>query len=277
MAMMKKLVTMMMTGLGLVAASGCAVAPVEGDEANYDLMSEEEVSSKESLHSSCFTLNGLYPLKAALAVSMAREMGRVDAVADLAKWDRVVISWSGLSRCGARGYAGCPNTQAILDLQLASVNQYLDQNTFNATSFKEDLKASFDRQTNWENDLRRNAPWKLPQDHNLNQKGTFTQAGACGVHFDFFAQGNSIQNIKERLVFFGGEQNPFIAFQSTSNTIAIDPSGTMNGDSGTSSGSQIVACTSTNMNLRGASCTCSNKSGTLKPAPWNLKTLYCST
>lgn len=277
--MMKKLVAILMTGFGLLAANGCAVAPMEameGGEANYDLMSED-VGSKESMNSSCFTLNGLYPLKASLAVSMAREMGRVDAVADLAKWDRVVISWSGYNRCAMRGAPGCPNTQAILDLQLASVNQYVDQNVFNATSFKEDLKASFDRQTSWENDLRRNAPSRLPQEHTLTQRGTFTQAGACGVHFDFNAQGNAIQNIKERLVFFGGTQNPFIAFQSTSNTIAIDPSGTMNGDSGTSSGSTILACTSTNMSLKGRACSCSNKSGTLKVAPWNLQTLYCST
>lgn len=275
--MMKKLVAILMTGLGFLALNGCAVAPVEGDQADFDLMSEEDVGSKESMNSSCFTMQGIYPLKASLAVSMAREMGRVDAVADLARWDRVVISWSGYNRCAMRGYTGCPNTQAILDLQLASVNNYLDQNVFNATSFKEDLRASFDRQSAWENDLRRNSPDRVPQDHNLNQKGTFIAAGACGVHFDFFAQGNSIKNIKERLVFFGGEQNPFIAFQSTTNTIAIDPSGTMNGDSGTSSGSKIVACTSTNMSLKNRACSCSNKSGTLKVAPWNLQTLYCST
>lgn len=274
--MMKKLAAILMTGLGITALNGCAVAPVEGDEADFDLMSED-VGAKENLATSCFTLNGLNPLKAALAVSMAREMGRVDAVADLAKWDRVVISWNGYSQCGMRGYPGCPNTQAILDLQLSSVNQYIDQNVFSATNFKEELKASFDRQTSWEANLRQNSPWKMPQPHTLTQNGTFSMSGACGVHFDFIAQGNAIQNIRERLVFFGGDQNPFIAFQSTSNTIAIDPSGTMNGDSGTSSGSKIVACTSTNMTLKDRACSCNNKSGTLKVAPWNLQTLYCST
>lgn len=276
--MMKKLATLLMTALGFVAVNGCAVAPIEeGDQASYDALMSEDVGTKESLNSSCFTMQGVYPLKAALAVSMAREMGRVDAVADLAKWDRVVISWNGYMRCGMRGYPGCPNTQAILDLQLTDVNRYVDQNVFSATNFREDLKASFDRQTSWENDLRRNYPSRVPQEHELSQRGTFTMAGACGVHFDFNATGNAIHNIKERLVFFGGEQNPFIAFQSTSSTIAIDPSGTMNGDSGTSSGSKIVACTSTNLSLKGRECSCSNKSGTLKNAPWNLQTLYCAT
>ncbi|OQX69034.1 MAG: hypothetical protein B6A08_07020 [Sorangiineae bacterium NIC37A_2] len=274
--MMKKLAATVGAALGVLAQSGCAVAPMGEDEMALELMSED-VGSKEALNSSCYTLNGLHPLKASLAVSMAREMGRIDPLADLSRADRVVISWKGYQRCAERGHDGCPNTSAILDLQLSSVNQYIDQNTFNATNFREDLKASFDRQSSWEHNLRLNSPWLVPQEHTLTQKGTFTQAGACGVHFEFFAQGNAIQNIKERLVFFGGDQNPFIAFQATRTTIAIDPTGTMNGDSGTSSGSQVVACTSTNMNLKNKACTCDRKSGKLKVAPWNLKTLYCAT
>src|SRR5690606_26809403 len=154
--MMKKVAAIVGAALGVLALNGCAVAPMGEEEMNLELMSED-VSSKEALHSSCYTLNGLHPLKASLAVSMAREMGRIDPLADLVRADRVLISWQGYSRCAARGHSGCPNTTAILDLQLSSVNQFIDQNTFNATSFREDLKASFDRQSSWEADLRRNA------------------------------------------------------------------------------------------------------------------------
>lgn len=279
--MMLKTAQLMM-GLGLFGLQGCAMeAAQEMDAETIASLSEdsmsEDVSQKTALSSSCYTNNGMNPLKAALAVSMAKEMGRVDAVQDLYNGDRVYISWAGLSQCASRGQWGCPNTQAILDLQKPEVNYYLDQRSFSATTFKEELRASFERQKNHESNLSRNEPWKVPQAHTLTQKGTFTAQGACGVHYDFAAQGSNIKNIEQRLEFFGGRQNPFIAFQSTNNSIAIDPTGTMNGDTGSSSGSTILACTSTNSSLRDRSCSCDGKTGKLRVAPWNSKTLYCAT
>ena len=258
--------------LGLTSVVGCAVAP-GGSE--MDAMAEEDLGS--TVNAACNSMQEIYPLKAALAVSMAREMGRLDPVNDLWKGDRVYISWTGLSRCQSRGFGNCTNTQAILDLQLTTVNNYISQNTFSATTFREDLKASFDRQVSHENNLRMNYPSRVPQDHTLSQKGTFTAAGACGVHFDFWASGNAVNNIQERLVFFGAPDNQFLAFQSTAYTIAIDPTGTLNGDTGTTSGSTILACTSTNLTLKDKACTCNSKTGVLRPAPWNANTLYCAT
>lgn len=228
---------------------------------------------------SCFEDSGILPMKAALAVSMGIEMGRINTLRDLevdtSTW-RVRISTWGYARCRGEGRDGCPNTQAILDLQKSEVNNYIPQTTMNATHFRQDLIASFDRQRSHENNLRLNYPSRVPQAHELTQIGTYSKSGACGVHYEFFAEGTRIENIKETLVFFGGTLNPFIDFESTSQTIAIDPTGTMNGDTTTTTLSCTSACTSTNLGLRGGCCACNGMTGKFQSAPWNSRTLYCA-
>jgi hypothetical protein len=267
-------------GLGFGAAlamTGCAFEPAQEmtDETLASMSDEDVVETTSAL--TCSQAQWQDPMRAALAVSMAREIGRIDALKDLYKSDRVYLTQAAKDLCAGRGFAACTNTQAILDMQLSAVNNYINQNVFSATSFREDLKASFDRQSSWEANLRMNSPSKVPGEYTFTQLGTFTVAGACGVHFEFAVAGTNIQNVKERLVFFGGAQNPYIAFMSTSSTVAIDPSGTLNGDGGTSSGSIINTCSSTNLSLRDKSCSCGGKTGKLRPAPWNLATLYCAT
>jgi len=275
---MSKLSTMMSLSLGAaLAMTGCAFEPAQEmtDEAVASMADEDVAETTSAL--TCSQAQWQDPMRAALAVSMAREIGRIDTLKDLYKGDRVYLSQDAKNRCSGRGFGACTNTQAILDLQLGVVNNYIPQNIFSATSFREDLKASFDRQSSWEANLRMNSPSKVPGDYTFTQKGTFSVAGACGVHFEFTVAGTNIQNVQERLVFFGGAQNPYIAFMSTASTVAIDPSRTLNGDSGTSSGSIIDACSSTNLSLRDSSCSCGGKTGLLRPAPWNLATLYCAT
>lgn len=230
---------------------------------------------------SCFEDSGILPMKAALAVSMGIEMGRINTLRDLEidttanPW-RVRISTWGFARCRGEGKTGCPNTQAILDLQRPEVNNFIPQGTMNATHFRNDLVASFDRQRSHENNLRLNYPSRVPQAHELTQIGTYSKDGACGVHYEFFAEGTRIENIKETLVFFGGTQNPFIDFESTSQTIAIDPTGTMNGDTTTTTLSCTSACTSTALSLNGSCCACNGRTGRFQQAPWNTRTLYCA-
>jgi hypothetical protein len=267
-------------GLGVAAMlSGCAVESARefSDESVMSIADEDVRESEAAL--TCSQAQWQDPMRAALAVSMGREIGRIDALKDLTKGDRVYLTQDAKNRCNSRGFGNCTNTQAILDLQLSTVNTYINQNIFSATSFREDLRASFDRQSSHEANLRMNSPSRVPGEYALTQVGTFTMAGACGVHFDFTATGTNVTNLKERLVFFGGGQNPYIAFtyNATTGNVAIDPSGTMNGDGSTSSGSTIVTCSSTNMALKDKPCSCGGKTGKLRPAPWNLSTLYCAT
>jgi len=273
--MSSKLIGICLTGL--LAVTGCAIEPAqEMTDEMIASMSDEDVAETSSALS-CSQAQWQDPMRAALAVSMAREIGRIDALKDLYSGDRVYLTQDAKNRCASRGFGACNNTQAILDHQLGTVNNYVPQNIFSATAFREDLKASFARQQNHEANLRRNSPRQMPGEYALNQIGTFSVAGACGVHFEFAAQGVALQNLQERLMFFGGNQNPYIAFIASAGKIAIDPSGTMNGDSGTSSGSVIATCTATNLNLKDKSCSCNAKTGKLRPAPWNISTLYCAT
>ncbi len=263
--MIKAIVTMTVLGT-LVGATGCAV---EGEE-------EIRMTSAYLTGADCFTNSGINPMKAALAVSMAGEMGRLDAVVDLKLANgAVAVSDTGLARCAARGVTGCPNTASILGMQNTTVNGFISRTSFNAVSFREDLKASFDRQRNHENNLRMNYPALLPRDHTLTET-TMTNYGACGIHYDFFAQGDKIANIEERLVFFGGDNNPFLDFRLTGTTISIDPTGTMNGDTTTSSGSCTLGCYAYSTALTNTCCSCDGAQGLYKVAPWDRRMLYCA-
>jgi len=263
--MIKAIVTMTVLGT-LVGATGCAV---EGEE-------EIRMTSAYLTGADCFTNSGINPMKAALAVSMAGEMGRLDAAVDLRAVNGVVaVSDTGLARCAARGVTGCPNTTSILGMQSTSVNGFISQTTFNAVSFRQDLKASFDRQRAHENNLRMNRPARLPREHTLTET-SMTDFGACGIHYDFLAQGEQIANIEERLVFFGGDNNPFLDFRSTDTTISIDPTGTMNGDTATASGSCTLGCFAYSTSLTNTCCSCNAKQGLYKVAPWDRRMLYCA-
>ena len=133
---MRKLALLVATG-SLVA--GCAAAEPD------DLVTEEA----EQAATTCNTLGGIYPTKAALAVAMATELGRWEATVDL-KIDSstgwVALSDAGKNQCSTTGNSGCPKVTAILNLQDDAVNEVISKDVFNATSFREDLKASFGRQ-----------------------------------------------------------------------------------------------------------------------------------
>ena len=264
--MIKTIAAVAVLGGAMFGFSGCAA----GDA--------EEIGATEAYLSAadCNVNSGINPMKAALAVAMATEMGRVDPLADLKLgYLGVTISDSGWNRCWYAGYNGCPNTWAILNMQDPAVNNQVNQAVFNSTAFREDLKASFDRQRNHENHLRQNEPSRMPEDHSLRETG-MTNYGACGIHYDFKATGNKISNIKERLVFFGGNSNPFLAFRSTDTTISIDPTGTMNGDTTTVTNVCTLGCTAYGSQLRDKCCSCDGRQGLYKTASWDRTMLYCA-
>lgn len=255
----------MTLALGGLAFGGCSM---EQPDSVTTLAQEQTLS--------CNSNSGINPMKAALAVAMATEIGRLDAVNDLAiSNDTVVLTGGAKSKCRARGYGDCSNVDAILGLQDRVVNNYVSQNVFNATSFRQDLKASFDRQKNAENSLRMNNASRVPLPHELFQT-TLSDYGACGIHYDFAVIGDKVENLAVRLEFFGGSQNPFIAFRSTSATISIDPTGTMNGSTSTKSGMCVDASVAYDLSLKGSCCTVSGRQGTFQPASWNRKMVYCA-
>jgi hypothetical protein len=223
---------------------------------------------------------GVNAMKASLAVAMAKEIGRIDPVNDLfvAWWDGLVnLRWHAKQKCLARGFGECPQTHAILMMAGPTVNNSIPQTVFNATVFRNELLASFDRQKNHEANLATNEPWRLPGTHEtFNDK--VSNYGACGVHYEYYVAGDKVWNLEERMPFFGGDQNPFIDFRSWDSHIAIDPTGTMEGSTTTANGLCTSVCYgygTTLKNARGSCCYCNGKQGTLAQASWDPAMTYC--
>lgn len=80
-----------------------------------------------------------------------------------------------------------------------------------------------------------------------------------------------------QLKFAGETDNAYLAFQSTSTQVSIDPMGTLvDGGSGSSSGSCYEGSTViSSTNITGACCSVNGVYFTLKQSPWNTKTYYC--
>jgi hypothetical protein len=151
---------------------------------------------------------------------------------------RIRLSHAGRVRCNSNG--GCPNVDALLDLQDYAVNNNIDQNEFNATNYRNTLIASYQRQEDVEDNLLRNNPGALPDPHTLTFNSVVDNGG-CGVHFVFDTNSADPQDIEHHLAFFQNGGNPYLAFYSNNGQIAIDPSGDMNSGTSTSSGSCTAA------------------------------------
>jgi len=267
----------------VVLSSACA-AGVESE-------SESTAYLSEASFRACNSSSGILPTKASLAVAMARELGRWDALTDLVRLDNnghntVALSAAGLQRCAARGNA-CDNTKAILALQDRAVTQVIDQHTFNPTTFREDLVASFARQKDRIQDLQ-NSPSQLPAPHELTDVGGPTDlgVGACGPHWVFApttpAGGTYPRpaNLVNALYFFGEPSNPYLGFMVTEGNVAIDP---IDGDNSTpvvSTGScptyELDRVYNSDNSLLGRCCvTVSGSNGALQAVPRATGYLGC--
>ncbi len=254
-------------------------------------------------YASCNTNSGLHPTRAALAVAMATEMGRWKPEADLMiGWDgKVALTSTGLSKCSN----GCPAVKAILGQQDDAVSGYIGQQIFNATVYREDLKASFNRQYGKIDDLTRNNPGALPPAHKLTLVGGPTNmgGGSCGPHYIYKATdlngypltSAQASNLANALCFYGQGScgaNPYIGFVTTSQgcpsgqtCVAIDPTwgdGSLSG--ATSAGSAptypMNRLYDPNNTMLGTACvTTGGVSGTMKSkcstSPSTCGYLYC--
>lgn len=261
---------------GLMALSGLGFAGCAVESGDYIATAAFESNA------ACYTQNGLNPMKAALAVAMATEIGRLTPEVDLMKTkiqaqyhmqDAVGLTDAAKNACASRGKTGCPNTQAILELQNPIINStgLVQTKTLEATNFANDLVAGMDRQKNHLQNLANNAPWRLPANNNVFNLASVNDWGACGEHADFTVSGDKPWNQIERLVFFGNGNvdpnqsfgNPFLAPVLNQGRMAIDPDPYLTGTgTSTSSGTVTNACIVYSSSLLGASCTCEGKSGT---------------
>ncbi len=84
-------------------------------------------------------------------------------------------------------------------------------------------------------------------------------------------------DIENRLTFFKNGNNPFLAFYSTASQIGLDPTGTMNGGGGDSSGTCTASATAFDPTfaLAGTCCTVNGQYGTFQSASFNPKIFLC--
>jgi|GEM_PF-1150790 len=270
---MKKLLAGMMA-LGGLSVAGCAVE-------SGDYIATEAFEANIA----CYTNNGVNPMKAALAIAMATEIGRLQPEIDLKKiqvqaqyhmQDALGLTDAAKNLCASRGKTGCPNTQALLELQNPVINStgLVKTSVLDATNFATDMIASLDRQAAHLQNLKNNSPWRLPSNDNVFTMLSANDWGACGEHVDFQVTGTNVQNQIERLVFFGNGGtsasnsfgNPFLAPVLNQGRLAIDPDKWLT-DTGTApaSGSVTNACIVYSKTLQGQQCTCEGKAGTFQP------------
>ena len=215
---------------------------------------DEATGMKElELASACFTNSGINPMKAALAVAMADELGRWDTTRDLVYVGSplYMVQLSSTAVCIKNA---CKNTKAILGQQHNAINLVnpiaVPQTLFNATQFDQELRSALIVQNTRISDLTRNQPSVLPPAHKLTKVGGPTNlgTGACGPHYVFqvdHTNGTPLttaeaNNMKNALCTFGStacnNTNPYLAFTVTGQgcptgrtCVAIDPT---DGDNG---------------------------------------------
>ncbi|MGC4090454.1 MAG: hypothetical protein QM756_21775 [Polyangiaceae bacterium] len=204
---------------------------------------------ESNAYASCPSNSGLLPTKAALAIAMAKELGRWDALNDLtvdANY-QIALSSTGLARCSN----GCANVKAILGQQDPAVANFHPPQSFSPDMLRSDLYAAFDRQRNMLIDLQNNNKAALPPAHKLTLVGGPTNlgVGACGPHYVFQADhtdgtpltSTEAANLSKQLCYFGYGcgGNEYLAFTATNTQcpsgrtcVAVNPT---DGDNGSAS------------------------------------------
>jgi hypothetical protein len=205
------------------------------------------------LFTTCSSNSGTWPTLAALAVSMATELGRWEPDLDLqVSGGKVILNPAAV--CVANS---CKNTKAILGQQSFTA----DQSVFNNTNYASTLQSMFTRQSSLIANLKANNPTQVPiQNYKTTLVGGPTNLGYgnCGPHYifqvDYSSGANSgkplsstdATNLLSTLCFYGDAgcgPNPYIGALIGDVTkvpgcpagkmcIAIDPT---DGDNGSTS------------------------------------------
>lgn len=256
--------------LTLLVASG-ALACTE-----VPMTSEDISQHQEAL---CANGDGVNSAMAALAVATAKELRRWQPSVDFAVVSgRLALTSTGKSQCSDRR---CWNTQAILDLQGAPHSSVRFGNVvFNADNFRSRLVSELNEQKICESrpgTQQANCPAEA---HRLTFKSQ--QAGACDTIFTFDATsptGAPLKNpgqLKNKLIYVGYPENPYLAFSSTGSTVSLDPTLNLNEGGTTSAG----ACSSTcvkiaSSDVSGQCCMCGGQAKKYARSPFSSAVYLC--
>lgn len=251
----------------MAIVAGCTEAP----------MTSEEIGQKhEEL---CANADGVNSALAALAVATAKELRRWQSSRDFfVDGNRqLALTSTGMARCSD---GRCWNTQAMLDLQRAPLGSVKFGNvSFNADNFKSRLVAEFNEQKTCE--ARVGGGDACPaEEHQLTFQSQ--QAGACDTLFTFAATaatGGALKSpaqLKNKLIFAGYPENPYLAFSSTGSTVTIDPTYGLNENGSTSTGVCSASCVRvTSADATGQCCSCAGQLKKYARSTFNANTYLC--
>jgi len=273
---MNKFAALIIATAALSSAVGCS------SETAPEMTAEEKSAV-------CENPEGTNAAIAALATAISQELHRWQITTDFYVYrglnyqSMLGLTQAGLNACGG----SCPLTSEILKYQDARMDNKI---VFNGTklsswSFASRLVTGYENQKVAQSAGR--APF--PQ-HMFGYNSATTTPGACDTLFTFtvskpgsmgggpLTATESAQLSNALIWTTGNGPNPYIAFQSTANTVTIDPTGNLN-PPGQTTGSEICQKTSFT-NINGTPCTCAAfniySNGQLKnDDPLVPKTYFC--
>jgi hypothetical protein len=241
----------------------------------------EEIATVEQ-ELACWNPQGTNAVLAGLAVSMATEMRRWQPLQDLEyRNGRYYVSATGRAQCSDWR---CWNTEAILDLQEASADRQVEfpgGDLLDAWSLRARLYSYMDRQHVCESRPDNHQGDNCPAEaHRLTL--SYSVEGVCDKDFWFRARtpwGANLKypaQLKNKLLFAGLGENPYLNFQAAGDSVAIDPTLGFNESGSTTSGACTAACTKmSSSNLSGKCCICNGDVGSYQRSPWSSRTYLC--
>lgn len=252
----------------LAVAAGCTEAPMTSDEIGQN---------QEAL---CANGDGVNSALAGLAVAAAKELRRWQSSRDFYVDSnyRLALTSTGKARCSD---GRCWNTQAILDLQRAPFGSVkFGSVSFNADNFKSRLVSEFNEQKICEARTGSGGANCPAEEHLLTFKSQ--QPGACDTLFTFTATtptGGALRSplqLKNKLIFAGYPENPYLAFSSTSSSVTIDPTFGLNESGSASAGSCMPACLRmSSSDATGQCCSCGGQLKRYARSTFNANAYLC--
>jgi hypothetical protein len=262
--------------LGAAAiAAGCSVETEGPPAEGVSEVSEALMCSGDSK----------FKTEATLAAVMAKELGRWEPQLDFweAWWGGLALTQAAFDRCYARGFNGCPNTMALLQLQWNGTpeipNHYEDQ-------YRNILVAHYrEYMSFWQNNRL-----PLAESVDLNYDTSNSEVcddgdGTFDMHwYKVNLPPDKLSFLKWKLAAFGSRpmsstpENPFLNFTVAEGKVGIDPTNSLvNGTSSTTSGSCSTSSVkvSTSTNYTGTCCYVSGKYSTYQRSSWDTCTYLC--
>jgi hypothetical protein len=286
------------TSLAFYALTACSAGDIDDNvleqaEGGEDLSSEMSIGTTEQGVMSCSNPDGTNSAMAALAVAVAQDLGRWQAVKDFFVSGGYLVLSSGSDVDGNKGKTRCSDgkcarVQAILDWQYEAARNkvYLQgsgstRTLLDPAALRSRLTAKYNEQVIYDGRARDGAFDQAPKEQH---KLSFVSAakGGCDTNFTFKATkttGAPLQfpnQLKYKLA-FADIVNPYIGFQNLGNgNVSIDPTWGLNEDGTSSSGSCSAQCTKISLaNVLDQCCSCGGVTKKLKRAPWSAVTYFC--